>query len=78
MTGSFWKTLVNDNKHRSYLPTTERFVNCKGSKPIFRGYPCTLWTLFHVLTVRQYELEKAKPEPCKFVYFILIYLYCLY
>jgi thiol oxidase len=68
MTGAHWKSLVNDNKQDSDLPSSERFVNCKGSKPIFRGYPCTLWTLFHVLTVRQYELEMAKPEPCKYLF----------
>ena len=30
-----------------------RWVGCKGSKPIYGGYPCSLWTLWHVLTVNQ-------------------------
>lgn len=27
------------------------YVKCKGSQPMFRGYSCGLWTLFHTLTV---------------------------
>jgi hypothetical protein len=27
---------------------------CKGSSPNYRGYPCSLWSLFHTLTVREY------------------------
>uniref|UniRef100_K7FVK1 Thioredoxin domain-containing protein n=1 Tax=Pelodiscus sinensis TaxID=13735 RepID=K7FVK1_PELSI len=28
------------------------WVGCQGSEPHFRGYPCSLWILFHVLTVQ--------------------------
>lgn len=28
-----------------------RWIACKGSKEGYRGYPCGLWTLFHMLTV---------------------------
>ena len=31
--------------------TPEDWKGCKGSKPHFRGYPCSVWTLFHALTV---------------------------
>ncbi|XP_058887920.1 sulfhydryl oxidase 1 [Acipenser ruthenus] len=34
------------------LPDVERWVSCQGSKPCFRGYPCSVWTLFHLLTVQ--------------------------
>ncbi|MGH0121757.1 UNVERIFIED_CONTAM: hypothetical protein FKN15_050430 [Acipenser sinensis] len=34
------------------LPDAERWVSCQGSKPCFRGYPCSVWTLFHLLTVQ--------------------------
>ena len=27
------------------------WVGCRGSQPQFRGYPCSLWQLFHSLTV---------------------------
>ena len=25
-----------------------RWIGCLGSKPIYGGYPCSLWTLWHV------------------------------
>uniref|UniRef100_H3A722 Sulfhydryl oxidase n=1 Tax=Latimeria chalumnae TaxID=7897 RepID=H3A722_LATCH len=34
------------------LADSVNWVGCQGSKPQFRGYPCSLWTLFHVLTVQ--------------------------
>lgn len=36
----------------SVLPAGVRWVGCQGSQPQFRGYPCAVWTLFHVLTVQ--------------------------
>lgn len=35
----------------AYLTKNRRWHACQGSKPRFRGYPCSLWTLFHTLTV---------------------------
>ncbi|XP_022620482.1 sulfhydryl oxidase 2 isoform X2 [Seriola dumerili] len=35
-----------------FLGTELRWVGCQGSKAGLRGYPCSLWTLFHVLTVQ--------------------------
>lgn len=43
------------------------WVGCQGSKPHFRGYPCSLWTLFHLLTVQasKYKARTAgKDTPC--------------
>ncbi|XP_072537373.1 sulfhydryl oxidase 1 [Salminus brasiliensis] len=34
------------------LPAGVRWVGCQGSQPQYRGYPCAVWTLFHVLTVQ--------------------------
>uniref|UniRef100_A0A8C6T0L9 Sulfhydryl oxidase n=1 Tax=Neogobius melanostomus TaxID=47308 RepID=A0A8C6T0L9_9GOBI len=34
------------------LPEGVRWVGCQGSQPHFRGFPCGVWTLFHVLTVQ--------------------------
>ncbi|KAK2584302.1 hypothetical protein KPH14_006698 [Odynerus spinipes] len=28
-----------------------QWIGCKGSKETYRGYPCGLWTMFHMLTV---------------------------
>uniref|UniRef100_A0A3Q1FVI4 Sulfhydryl oxidase n=1 Tax=Acanthochromis polyacanthus TaxID=80966 RepID=A0A3Q1FVI4_9TELE len=44
-----------DNKMRIsgvFLGAELRWVGCQGSRAGLRGYPCSLWTLFHVLTVR--------------------------
>ncbi|XP_076003686.1 sulfhydryl oxidase 2 [Genypterus blacodes] len=44
-----------DNKMRIsgvFLGAELRWVGCQGSKAGLRGYPCSLWTLFHILTVQ--------------------------
>ncbi|XP_046395671.1 sulfhydryl oxidase 2-like [Ischnura elegans] len=33
------------------LPVLQNWKGCRGSKPHFRGYPCSLWQMFHALTV---------------------------
>ncbi|KAF7644476.1 hypothetical protein LDENG_00221370 [Lucifuga dentata] len=46
-----------DNKMRIsgvFLGAELRWVGCQGSRAGLRGYPCSLWMLFHVLTV-QYD-----------------------
>lgn len=43
-----------------------KWIGCKGSKEEYRGYPCGLWTMFHMLTVNFAILNKdAKHEPRK-------------
>jgi len=32
---------------------SDEYVGCKGSQANYGGYPCALWTLWHVLTVNQ-------------------------
>jgi thiol oxidase len=41
-----------------YLKPILDWKHCNGSKPQFRGYPCGLWSLFHVLTVNEYIQSK--------------------
>ncbi|KAJ1146092.1 hypothetical protein NDU88_012374 [Pleurodeles waltl] len=60
--------LVN-NKMRIagiYLPSRVKWVGCQGSRPELRGYTCSLWKLFHSLTVqaaiRAEEFPKADPS----------------
>lgn len=48
----------------SFLPNKIEWIHCQGSDPKYRGYPCSLWSLFHVLTVSQVEMEKSKLQPC--------------
>ncbi|CAB4028752.1 sulfhydryl oxidase 1-like [Paramuricea clavata] len=33
------------------LPENVEWRTCQGSRPQYRGYPCSLWILFHTLTV---------------------------
>ncbi|XP_043913722.1 sulfhydryl oxidase 2 isoform X1 [Protopterus annectens] len=35
-----------------FLTSRIQWVSCQGSKPEYRGYPCSLWRLFHTLTVQ--------------------------
>ncbi|KAG7480460.1 hypothetical protein MATL_G00056370 [Megalops atlanticus] len=46
--------LVNNKMRISgmYLSDRLQWVGCQGSRPELRGYPCSLWTLFHTLTVQ--------------------------
>ncbi|KAI2798246.1 oxidase [Blomia tropicalis] len=43
-----------------FLKPMESWRHCNGSKPIYRGYPCGVWVLFHTMTVNEYVLgQKA-------------------
>jgi len=37
------------------LPPEASYITCKGSKAKYRGHPCSMWVLFHSLTVGEYE-----------------------
>uniref|UniRef100_A0A5S6R4Q0 Sulfhydryl oxidase n=1 Tax=Trichuris muris TaxID=70415 RepID=A0A5S6R4Q0_TRIMR len=46
-----------DDLQRAYLyplPNETVWVACKGSNDIYRGYPCSVWMIFHLLTVQAY------------------------
>lgn len=53
-----WLTLVDSEKTAGWLPVEQNWIGCKGSSKYYRGYPCSLWTLFHTLTVMQAEIDK--------------------
>ncbi|CDW52329.1 FDX-ACB and Thioredoxin and Evr1 Alr and tRNA-syn t 2d and Methyltransf 11 domain containing protein [Trichuris trichiura] len=36
------------------LPNDTTWVGCKGSESRYRGYPCSVWMIFHLLTVQAY------------------------
>ncbi|XP_075229381.1 sulfhydryl oxidase 1-like [Lycorma delicatula] len=44
-----------------FLPSQD-WIGCRGSQPHFRGYPCSLWTLFHTLTVQAYQKRTIYPN----------------
>ena len=56
------------------------WIGCQGSKPMYGGYPCSAWTLWHTLTVSQ--LTGAKDDDPRevlraMVKFYLHYIKCL-
>ncbi|NXV83144.1 QSOX1 oxidase, partial [Atlantisia rogersi] len=60
------KEAMKNNKdafHPAVLPTNVTWVGCQGSEPHFRGYPCGLWTIFHLLTVQAAQSGPDKELP---------------
>nr|XP_020139930.1 sulfhydryl oxidase 1 [Microcebus murinus] len=55
-----FKTALDNRKEGAVLAERVNWVGCQGSEPHFRGFPCSLWLLFHVLTV-QAARHKADP-----------------
>lgn len=52
ITSADYIKFVEHNKMSiAYLPQQIQWRSCKGSEPKFRGFPCSLWTLFHTMTV---------------------------
>ncbi|XP_040465833.1 LOW QUALITY PROTEIN: sulfhydryl oxidase 1 [Falco naumanni] len=52
-----------DASHPAVLPTNVTWVGCQGSEPHFRGYPCGLWTIFHLLTIQAAQSGPDKELP---------------
>ncbi|XP_075038382.1 sulfhydryl oxidase 1 [Mixophyes fleayi] len=61
----FADVLNNKNQvQNAVLAPHVNYVWCQGSEPQFRGFPCSVWTLFHLLTVRAAAVESdEKPYP---------------
>ncbi|XP_057582701.1 sulfhydryl oxidase 1 isoform X2 [Hippopotamus amphibius kiboko] len=49
---SSFKTILDTRKEGTVIAEKVHWVGCQGSKPHFRGFPCSLWILFHFLTVQ--------------------------
>lgn len=45
------------------LPEMKPYRGCAGSSSRFRGFPCSLWTLFHFLTVHEYQKHTTSQLP---------------
>ncbi|NXK98698.1 QSOX1 oxidase, partial [Formicarius rufipectus] len=52
-----------DASNPAVLPTNVTWVGCQGSERHFRGYPCGLWTIFHLLTVQAAQNGPDKELP---------------
>lgn len=60
----FLDVVNNKNQEQNAVLTPHvNFVGCQGSKPEFRGFPCSVWTLFHLLTVRAAQLGSEQTNP---------------
>lgn len=54
MTGEEFSQLAKTTEEEMspvYSGASRRWIGCKGSTDSYRGYPCGLWTMFHMLTV---------------------------
>ncbi|KRY71023.1 Mitochondrial chaperone BCS1 [Trichinella pseudospiralis] len=49
-------------KYERPLPTEPVWVACNGSSPQYRGYPCSVWLIFHTLTVHAYKIDNNLPD----------------
>ncbi|XP_068095817.1 sulfhydryl oxidase 1 [Hyperolius riggenbachi] len=62
--GEFADVLNNKNQDKdAVLASNVNYAWCQGSQPEYRGFPCTVWTLFHLLTVRAFELKTSDSNP---------------
>ncbi|XP_034369049.1 sulfhydryl oxidase 1 isoform X2 [Arvicanthis niloticus] len=59
---SFFKAALDSRKEDAVLTEKVNWVGCQGSEPHFRGFPCSLWVLFHFLTVQANRYSEAHPQ----------------
>lgn len=74
--GEWWKSATSHVKRQNW-------IGCKGSKPHLRGYPCSMWTMFHTLTVNfALKNEDSAKEPALILHamkgFIKYFFGCSY
>ncbi|KAJ3661101.1 hypothetical protein Zmor_005517 [Zophobas morio] len=57
--------LVQKAEENREFSSPQRFIGCLGSSSRYRGYPCSLWRLFHFLTVNSllYNVNNKKANP---------------
>ncbi|XP_007935878.1 sulfhydryl oxidase 1 [Orycteropus afer afer] len=65
---SSFKAALDNRKEGAVIAKKVNWVGCQGSEPHFRGFPCSLWILFHFLTVQAtrqnlyHSWETARPQ----------------
>jgi len=59
ITGKQYKDKIAELQdfYQPFASTPSEWVACKGSEETLRGYPCSLWTLFHTLSVNGAEKD---------------------
>ena len=53
------KVRLLSKHHQPFSATPSNWTGCAGSQSKFRGYPCSLWTLFHTLSVNAANKDAA-------------------
>ncbi|XP_025016638.1 sulfhydryl oxidase 2 [Tetranychus urticae] len=69
----FTSVLDKLNQHNPF-PKPQNWITCQGSEPGFRGYPCSLWLLFHTLTVNEYIKTNGEPNDHRVLYTMRDYI----
>lgn len=59
---SYFKAALDSRKENAVLAEKVNWIGCQGSEPHFRGFPCSLWVLFHFLTVQAHRYSEAHPQ----------------
>ncbi|BFZ20202.1 hypothetical protein BsWGS_23241 [Bradybaena similaris] len=60
ITGEEWTSKIDSLQDKdNYLPAVIKWECCHGSSPRYRGYPCSMWLLFHTLTVSAYKESRG-------------------
>uniref|UniRef100_A0A0A9YL12 Sulfhydryl oxidase n=1 Tax=Lygus hesperus TaxID=30085 RepID=A0A0A9YL12_LYGHE len=54
--------LCQQRYHPVYLDPDNGWLGCRGTLPMYRGFPCSMWTLFHTLTVQSYNKGAEDPH----------------
>lgn len=69
ITGKSFRKLVSEteNEVNSVYSGNLEWIGCRGSTQTFRGYPCGLWTMFHMLTVNfaNNNYDEVDDDPAK-------------
>ena len=60
LSGSEWSEVVDDLIRNDTFVHAD-WVGCQGSLPRYRGYPCSLWQLFHSMTVGAMLSDPSSP-----------------
>ena len=61
--GVDFESKIKELQKPGVFSTSTDYVGCKGSKAAYGGYPCGLWTLWHLLTVQHLAVDGNNPNP---------------
>ena len=60
--GEDLSTWFRDYQERHSFHVSDTWLGCQGSEDRYGGYPCGLWSVWHVLTVAQAEIGTGDPK----------------